>query len=66
MISRGPEILALLLAAGALLPKLFVNTGLFVNIGIFDAVEPDRGLLVEPDRGLLQDEALLLASMLWT
>ena len=49
---RGPEILALPLAAGALLP------GLFTNIGIIDADEPDRGVL--------QDEAFLLALMLWT
>ena len=49
---HGPEILALLLAAGAFLPWLFTN------IGIGDAGGPDRGVL--------RDEAFLLASMLWT
>ena len=44
---RGPDILALLLAAGALWPGLFADAG-------------------QPDRGVLQDEALLLASVLWT
>ena len=52
MSSRGPDILALLLAAGALLPGLFADTG------IADADEPDRGVL--------QDEVFLLASVLWT
>ena len=49
---RRPNILALLLQAGALLPGLFA----------------DRGVAVadEPDRGVLQDEVFLLASVLWT
>lgn len=48
---HGPELLASLLAAGALLPELFAG----VDIGDAD----------EPDRGVLQDEVSLLAAMLW-
>lgn len=49
---RGPGILALLLAAGALL------SGLFADMGIVEAGEPGRDVL--------QDEAFLFASVLWT
>ncbi len=52
MSPRGPEILASLLAAGALLP------GLFADKGIADADEPDRGAL--------PGDVFLLASMLRT
>lgn len=48
---HGPEILALLLAAGAFLP------GLFAGVDIVCANEPDRGVL--------QDEVSLLALMPW-
>lgn len=47
-----PDILALLLAAGALLPGLSGNA---------DIVDAD-----EPDWGVLQNEVFLLASVLWT
>ena len=51
MNTRGPEILALLLAAGTLLH------GLFADVGTADTDEPDRGVL--------QDEVFLFAPMPW-
>lgn len=51
MTPPGPEIVAWLLAAGALLP------GLLADEGVADADEPERGIL--------QDEAFFLASLLW-
>lgn len=47
----GPEIVAWLLAAGALLPGLLANG---------DVADAD-----EPERGASQDEAFFLASLLW-
>lgn len=51
MTPRGPEILTWLLATGALL------SGLLADGGVVDAGEPDRDVM--------QDEVLLLASVLW-
>ena len=52
MTPRRPNILVLLLQAGALLPGLFADQ----SVAVAD----------EPDRGVLQDEVFLLASVLWT